>query len=56
VKGTLLEPYLGMDGYGVVMKEDGSVYIHLHPVGSYSMASQQTMLNRFENEIGPRKF
>jgi hypothetical protein len=53
---ALLQPYLGMGGHAVVMKDDGTVYIHLHPVGSYSIASQQTMLTRFENEKGPFDF
>jgi hypothetical protein len=42
-----------MMGHAVVMKDDGSVYIHLHPVGSYSMASQQSIQNRFDKVTGP---
>jgi hypothetical protein len=36
-----LEPYLGMRGHAVVMREDGQVYVHLHPSGSTSMAARQ---------------
>ena len=55
-KPAKLEPYMGMMGHAVVFKEDASVYIHLHPVGSYSMASQQTMQARFQSESGPVKW
>ncbi|WP_194777480.1 hypothetical protein [Pararhodonellum marinum] len=44
-----LEPYLGMMGHAVVLKHDGTVYIHLHPTGNYSMASQQVLVDRFKS-------
>ena len=37
-----LEPYMGMAGHAVVMRDDGQVFIHLHPSGTISMASQKT--------------
>ncbi|ACT94157.1 hypothetical protein [Dyadobacter fermentans] len=43
------EPYLGMLGHAVVMRSDGSVYIHLHPSGSYSMAAEQSFENRISD-------
>jgi hypothetical protein len=36
-----LEPYLGMDGHAVVTREDGAVFIHLHPLGTISATAQQ---------------
>jgi len=35
------QPYMGMKGHAVVRRSDGTVFTHLHPVGTFSMASQQ---------------
>ncbi len=48
-----LEPYLGMMGHAVIMREDAGVFIHLHPVGNYSMGSQQAMEDRFSKGGDP---
>ncbi|MFN2637799.1 MAG: hypothetical protein ABR585_12310, partial [Gemmatimonadaceae bacterium] len=39
-KPLSLEPYIGMAGHAVVTRDDGAVFIHLHPSGTISMASQ----------------
>jgi hypothetical protein len=38
---VLIEPYLGMAGHLVLRRQDGTVFTHLHPSGSFSMAAQQ---------------
>lgn len=43
-----IEPYMGMQGHAVITKDDGEVFVHLHPMGSINMAAQQL----FEREAG----
>jgi hypothetical protein len=41
-----LEPYLGMPGHAVVVRDDGAVFIHLHPMGTVSASAQATFTLR----------
>jgi hypothetical protein len=41
-----LQPYMGMLGHVAVRRADGSVFVHLHPSGSFSMASQEVFRQR----------
>jgi hypothetical protein len=39
-----VDPYLGMAAHAVVARDDGGVYVHLHPAGTASLAAQQALL------------
>jgi len=41
-----IEPYMGMLGHVAVAHEDGSVFAHLHPAGSISMAALQKFADK----------
>jgi len=35
-----LEPYMGMASHAMIARDDGRVFVHLHPMGTIAMASQ----------------
>ena len=47
---AILEPYLGMPGHAVVARDDGAVFIHLHPMGTVSPAAQTTFTLRRQGD------
>jgi hypothetical protein len=50
---TPLEPYMGMDGHAVVVREGGGVFIHLHPMGTISTAAQLAFAGAAAPARGP---
>ncbi|MGE0439692.1 MAG: hypothetical protein AB7L66_00440 [Gemmatimonadales bacterium] len=48
-----LEPYLGMAGHAVVQRDDGQVYIHLHPNGTISTVAQAALGARLRTDTLP---
>ena len=53
-RGIAVEPYLGMPAHAVITRHDGSVFIHLHPMGTFSMASQQSFAIRDRGDTTAR--
>jgi hypothetical protein len=41
-----LAPWLGMAGHAMLVRNDGRVFMHLHPLGTASMAAQQRLARR----------
>jgi hypothetical protein len=50
-RAMLLRPYLGMAGHLIVRRQDGAVFTHLHPGGSFSMTAQQLFELRAEGKL-----
>ncbi len=45
-KPAELDAYLGMGGHAAVIRNDGNVYIHMHPAGTINMAAQNVLNKR----------
>lgn len=53
-KPAELQTYLGMMGHAAVIKDDASVYIHLHPNGTYSSTAVQVLQKRIDETDNKR--
>lgn len=42
-EGVGIIPYMGMLSHAAVRRDDAQVFVHLHPIGTYSMASSEVI-------------
>lgn len=48
-----IDPYLGMAAHAVVLRRDGSVFAHLHPMGTIAPAAQRAFALREAGDTTP---
>jgi hypothetical protein len=52
---AVLEPYISMGGHAALLKNDRSVFVHLHPIGTISMASQEMFQKNYTQSVLDRE-
>ena len=50
-KPAVLEPYISMGGHAALLKKDQTVFVHIHPIGTISMASQEMFQESYVQNI-----
>ena len=50
---AVLEPYMGMISHAALTRDDGAVFVHLHPAGTISMGSLSVLAPQMQPMMGP---